>query len=455
MKKIKLLFALLIFCALFFFSCACFFVLRGEINWFHTLLSAKIVLIFLIILVLFILSSNYILNMFEAKLIRSSKDLKRYIKDKIFLNSETAHYVAPLDELKAFEISINKLINKITYSIVELNEKSEGIQNILSSMEQGFIMLDENFCVLLINNKGLEFLNLPENTINDKITAYYRNTIFVDSLNEVKKTKKYISIDIIKEKLVLRFSIAPVANKGFVVLISDVSEIVRLEKIRSDFVANVSHELKTPLTSITGFSELIASGLVKDPEKMIIFNEKINKESKRLIRLVEDLLTLSYVENTKKGEEDYQTEMVDINGIFSYVFDVCSFQMKDKNIKHSIFGELSIFANSDHMHTLILNLVENAVKYNRQNGNIFVHLFSDESGKGFTVADTGIGISQPDVDRIFERFYRVDKARSRATGGTGLGLSISKHIVSLYNGEISVTSSESGTSFRVCFPKGL
>ena len=223
-----------------------------------------------------------------------------------------------------------------------------------------------------------------------------------------------------------------------------------MEQLRREFVANVSHELKTPITAIKGFTELISSGVVTQPEKVAEYLHRIEEEARRMTFLIDDILRLSSLED-KQAEEIY--EKVDLRSLCEDIFISLDPIMTKRNIRHEIFGTAQYFAYPDDMRQLLKNLLENAVKYNRENGSVTVRLSPDAYRCSISVIDTGIGIPMEHQSRIFERFYRVDKGRSRREGGTGLGLSIVKHISAKYGGQITLSSRpEEGTSIRVTLP---
>jgi two-component system phosphate regulon sensor histidine kinase PhoR len=238
---------------------------------------------------------------------------------------------------------------------------------------------------------------------------------------------------------------------GSIVVIQDVTQIRKLEKMRSDFVSNVSHELKTPLTSIKGFVDTLKGGALENKETALRFLEIIDIESDRLYRLINDILLLSEIE-TMEREPD-KTE-VHINEIVDEVVEMLALKASDKNLmlKKRIEGDFYINANADRIKQMFINLVDNAIKYTEV-GEVEVSLEAEGSWIKTTVSDTGIGFDEKYKERLFERFYRVDKGRSRSYGGTGLGLSIVKHIVLLYKGKISVDSTPGkGTRFEILLP---
>lgn len=235
----------------------------------------------------------------------------------------------------------------------------------------------------------------------------------MDHLEQVKTYKELIPfIDVIREQH---------------------EDILKSSRMRQEFTANVSHELKTPLTSISGYSELIANGMVKD-ENAIRFAGEIHRNAQRLISLINDILKLSELDSNK--EIDLALENVDLYEMASNCVVMLAPVAEKRNITFHLDGEKTVVhANKDMMEEIIYNLCDNAIRYNKDNGNVWIEVVN-----GFCVRDDGIGISKENQERIFERFYRVDKSRSKKTGGTGLGLAIVKHIVELHDGTIEVES---------------
>lgn len=228
------------------------------------------------------------------------------------------------------------------------------------------------------------------------------------------------------------------------------NSLEKVETQRSEFIANISHELKTPITSILGFTELMTSGVVTDPIQKAQYLERIGEEGRRMSNLIDDILRLSSLES-KQAEEVW--ERVDLRGLCEDIFRSLEPIMKKRGITGEIFGAAHYYAYPDDMRQLLKNLMENAVKYNRENGRVTVRISPDAYQCVISVVDTGIGIPLEHQSRVFERFYRVDKGRSKREGGTGLGLSIVKHITAKYAGQITLVSRpDEGTSIRVTLP---
>ena len=230
-------------------------------------------------------------------------------------------------------------------------------------------------------------------------------------------------------------------------------ENIKSERIRSEFVANVSHELKTPLTSILGFIETLQDGAAEDPELRTKFLDIVAIETSRLKRLIEDLLVLSDIENKRERGEDKKIFIEkSVKEIVSSISPIA--ESREVTVKVDIDPSMTILGNEDRFKQMMLNLIENAIKYSKINGTVYIFSELLDEGKkiSLTVKDEGIGISKEHIERLFERFYRVDKSRSTKVGGTGLGLSIVKHIASLFEAELKVESEiNKGSSFKVIF----
>lgn len=232
----------------------------------------------------------------------------------------------------------------------------------------------------------------------------------------------------------------------------DITNIKKLEQMRTEFVSNVSHELKTPLTSIRGFIDTLKDGAVNDPEVAGKFLDIIDIEAERLSRLINEILQLSEIESMK---QDRNIEDVFLKPVIDEVFSILQQSAEERKVGlHADIAEsVSIQANKDKIKQLLINLIDNAIKYNIENGSVTVKAEQAGGKVLISVRDTGIGIEKEYLDRIFERFYRVDRGRSSELGGTGLGLSIVKHIVNLYQGRIDVDSDPGkGTEFKIEIP---
>jgi two-component system phosphate regulon sensor histidine kinase PhoR len=366
----------------------------------------------------------------------------------------------PLEKLALFDdISLT-----LRETISDLQSKNATLNSILNSMSGGVIVIDNNRRVILLNNVAETILELKHNSstsdylglnIIEIIRNPTVNNMIIKGFAEKTKVSNNITLHYMKDKIISIFVI-PVelsdkANLGIMIYMEDVSEIRKLEQIRTEFVSNVTHELKTPLTSIMGFVETLKQGAIEDPEVSKKFLDIIDIEAERLYMLIEDVLELSEIESNHSAA-DMQFDSCDIDDVISEVIDVVNGPALKKSIMiHTDIEEgLKVKADKHRVKQLFINLVDNAIKYSDDNGEIFINAFTRNNKVIIKVRDTGIGIAEEHLPRIFERFYRVDKSRTRNTGGTGLGLSIVKHIVQLYNGDLSVNSElGKGTEFTI------
>jgi len=373
----------------------------------------------------------------------------------------------PYEELLPIANRFDLLEMKLKAHLDELMNESNKIKLILDKMREGVIILNKEKDVQLINKSAVKHLGLakfiPEKMdrlsqeidMEKNILFYTRNVELgqaIDHVFETAETTILNSAEGTFTEKALRFYISPVADasgiSGVAIIIRDVTEIIRAENIRSEFVANVSHELKTPITSIKGFAELLANekGTANQYTKVIL------EQSERLLELIDDILLLSEVESKTK---DSNIERINLTDLIQEVIQVETNQMKKKEITVD-FSSAPIYmhANKNTIFELLLNLIDNATKYNNQGGKIEISVIDLDKEIKISVFDNGIGIPKGDINRIFERFYRVDKSRSKKSGGTGLGLSIVKHIVELYKGTVIVESEiGSYTKIVVSLPK--
>lgn len=364
-----------------------------------------------------------------------------------------------IDEIGQLSSAINIMSYRLRETIEELYDRNAKLEAVLKSIVNGVIAFDTNEKILLINDSAMKILNIEKNNIIGKhILDVVRNSKLHDVFESLINTKDYsaknLELNILNKYLKIYTSpiIHPISqeNLGFVVIINDITEIRKLERMRSEFVANVSHELRTPLTSIRGFVETLREGAVDNPKARDKFLEIIDFESERLTRLINDILTLSEIENLKEG---LPLENVALDNEINDILYIMEKAANDKNItliKDLNCSGLAIKANKDRLRQMIINLVDNGIKYTPEGGYVKVSTIELYNEIIINVEDSGIGIAKENIPRLFERFYRVDKSRSRKLGGTGLGLAIVKHIVESMKGDISVESEiGKGTKFTI------
>lgn len=356
------------------------------------------------------------------------------------------------DEIGTLARTFNNMADQLQNKINDGLDKQNKLEAILESMDSGVIAVDNENNIMLINPYSRNLFGLDGDIIGENISEYiidYALLQFIRNIPDIDT--KEIKLFHPQERE-LRVKKAPIISNdgtiGIVISVQDITDIKRLENMRSQFVANVTHELKTPLTSIKGFAETLR--YVEDEQIRNKFLDIINKESERLTRLINDILILSDIESHCKPslEKFNPCEVID------EVIYIVKKQSEQKSIYISFENDFkgSLMGDRDKFYQLCLNLVENSIKYSNDNSKVNI-VTKEVSGKFvLQVIDNGIGIPKSDLPRIFERFYRVDKSRS--TRGTGLGLAIVKHIVKLFNGEIFVESKfGEGTKFTIKIKK--
>ena len=356
------------------------------------------------------------------------------------------------------------MAEKLDMTISEIQDKNTKLQSALTSMNEALVAVDRSYKIILINPVARSLFDIEEPNIYGKhVLEVIKNNKLHDTLKEILDNniigQKEITIDYPKYKILkiytnfIKLDRDPNRIIGVMALIQDVTEVRKLENMRSDFVANVSHELKTPLTSIAGFIETLKNGAIKNEKVRDRFLDIIEIETERLTRLIEDLLSLSAIES---GKLIYSKEQIMINETVEEINLMVGPLIKQKNLNYQTEVESAlppIVGNKDWFKQMIINLIDNAIKYTPEEGLIKLLVYKRYKNLFTVVKDTGIGIPKGDIPRLFERFYRVDKARSRKIGGTGLGLAIVKHIVLAFFGDIRVSSEVGkGTEFVLKIP---
>ncbi|MBE9912448.1 cell wall metabolism sensor histidine kinase WalK [Paenibacillus donghaensis] len=370
------------------------------------------------------------------------------------------------DEIGELAKAINGMADSLQNQLKTIRDNEDLLQSVLDNMTSGILLVAADGRIALINPAAEEMLNVRSGELQgrsfNELKQYYELTKLIkDGITEREIIHEERSV-YRPEETILRLDGVPTLGedqsfKGMLFLLQDVTAIRRLENMRSEFVANVSHELKTPVAAVKGFSETLLGGGVKDEETARSFLKIIYDESERLNRLISDILDLSKIES-KRSPMDYAP--IHLDYFCASIMDTIATVAQKKRITlHSdIPEELFVEADEDKLRQILINLLSNAVSYTPDGGKVELSVRDRQDEEGlekiiFKVSDTGIGIPKKDQPRIFERFYRVDKARSRSSGGTGLGLSIVKHLVELHHGEISVESELGiGTTFTVELP---
>ena len=383
-----------------------------------------------------------------------AKRLSRRIVDP--LNSLDLEH--PLDNDAYEELSpllkrIHRQHVEIQTQLRELREKTDEFMQITGSMREGLVLLDEHGSILSINAAAQALFGADAQCVGGDFLTIERSHE-ISAAIQAAAADGHSEVRAERAGRVYQFDISRTTSDGkflgTVILAFDITEQEFAERNRREFTANVSHELKTPLQGIIGSAELIENGMVK-PEDLPRFVGHIHAEAARLVTLIDDIIRLSQLD---EGDE-LPTEPVDLLTVSQEAAENLHDAAAARNVTVSVTGQPAVIPGVRRLiYEIVYNLCDNAIKYNRDGGRVDVTVAADAGGSSITVADTGIGIAPEHQGRVFERFYRVDKSHSKASGGTGLGLSIVKHAVQYHHGRIELESTPgTGTTIRAIFPK--
>jgi two-component system phosphate regulon sensor histidine kinase PhoR len=395
--------------------------------------------IFLLGIGLTILTAYSIYNKIDNNYKKISKAVSRinngFYGEKLIINDE---------EFRELINNFNGMSEKINKKIETLEFENNSLNAIFRSMKDGVLVIDDDKRIIYNNPVVRNLFNIGDNIREKKISDIIRNYELNKLIELFYEEPKFLTREIEYKEKILYFTVNALrgySNRfrtGAVIIIQDITEIRKLERIRSDFVGNVTHELKTPLTSIKGFIETLKNSENVDIETKKKFYEIIEIEAERLSNLINDMLVLSEIETTKGENSRYNTKKA-----VNEVTELLSHHKEQKKVNLIInHPEEDIYIKGDRnrFKQMLINLIDNGIKYNKEGGFVKVSYYKNDDKLSLLVEDNGIGIEEKDLDRIFERFYRADKSRNRGTGGTGLGLAIVKHIVKSFYGDIKVES---------------
>lgn len=418
---------------------------------------ANIVPILISLFILIILIAFMIASSITKKIIEPIKHMTNSIDDLID-GGVTSTHIDIYEELEPFKNKIIEQKIKLNEFINEIKHERDTIGVITENMKEGFILLNKDKNILSINASGKRMIGNEKFILGEhkNILELTRNPQIVNNIDTSIKENKHIVDDVDTNRYHYRYYYSPVSQNsklvdGLMILIEDITIEKNTEIMRQEFSANVSHELKTPLTTMIGFAEMIKEGLITDEKSIKKYCGMINSEGIRLINLIEDIIRLSKIEEKIDIDDN---SIVNLKDVASEVCNLLMEKAEKSNIKLMLYAEdVSIKGNKNYINELLYNLVDNGIKYNKKDGKIDVNIYKHDNQVYINVSDNGLGIPEEHQDRIFERFYRVDKSRSKETGGTGLGLSIVKHIAELYNGDVELNSKENlGTKITIKFP---
>ncbi|BBD92269.1 two-component system histidine kinase PnpS [Staphylococcus caprae] len=363
-------------------------------------------------------------------------------------------------ETRALFVTTNELARRLQKLNNRQKIQSNRLKTTLENIPSSVLMIDKHGEIVVANHAYYEVFS-PEQIVENKSYIGFLDDSIEKFIIESFRTEKviYDQIEVDINNVHTKYfdvSCVPILSKskkklqGMVVVLHDITNLQKLENLRREFVANVSHELKTPITSIKGFAETLIEGAKNDEQSLEMFLNIILKESNRIESLVMDLLDLSHIEQ----QNEIETSYMNLSELAYNTIDNLQTQATNKNIeiKSEIEKDVIIEAHENKVAQVITNLLSNAINYSLEDSKVIVRVYREGKKVNLEIQDFGIGISAKDQKHIFERFYRVDKARSRDSGGTGLGLSITKHIVEAHNGRISVSSKPGeGSTFKVTF----
>ena len=406
-------------------------------------LNGIYIFIMLILLIITILLIRYTLSL--RTYLKEFMKVSRDISNKQFDSKVRGRMSGEIGE---FAKNFNYMIDTINFTIRDITDKNTQLKSIMQSVSHGILAIDTRGKILLINDLAKKMVEGDSYVTAEgkNIRQFIKNELILESvLHNMCSEHSTIIQKNIKNDIIYKIKIDPVhfedtdAVIGFIINIENITEYAKLENMRKEFVANVSHELKTPITSIQGFIETLKMTDNLDEDTKNRFLTIIENEATRLTRLIDDILLLSTIENKTKKK----VEKVDLFEVFEEVHEVINYIAKKKNIKVKYDFEnkdIDLWEYSGYIRQILLNIISNAIKYTGENGKVSIKQYIKSEKVFIEVKDNGIGIPEEDIERIFERFYRVDKARSRSVGGTGLGLAITKHMVKALNGNIRVES---------------
>jgi two-component system phosphate regulon sensor histidine kinase PhoR len=363
------------------------------------------------------------------------------------------------DAFNSMSLQLAARVDELQRKSRQLEENSERLRTVLGGMIEGVIAIDNAEKILFANKAARLLVDFRGgNAVGRRVWDVVHHAAMCDVIREALAGKEQQSavIELSRPAAVVNVLATRLPGRpcpGVVLVLHDVTELRRLENLRREFVSNVSHELKTPLTSIQAFTETLLSGAIDDPEHNRRFVKRIEEQSDRLYALILDLLRLARIES---GQDVFEVTSLPVGEIIDDCVEEHSALAESKGVALVVerpHFEIRVRADAEGLRTILDNLVDNGVKYTPAGGRVTVRWTGEDDSAVIQVEDTGVGISEDQQSRIFERFYRVDKARSRELGGTGLGLSIVKHLVQVFDGSVDVDSQLGrGSTFSIRMP---
>lgn len=381
---------------------------------------------------------------------RLSKQIVRPLNE---LNLDDPQLSSEYRELQPLTERIRSQKQQLEFQSSKLRRKQEEFNAAADNMSEGLVLLNRQGTILSINRAAARLLSASEFCVGKDIRVLNHSLVLQELLQQARSGCHADAVIQTGDQS-YQFSASPVCSgeetTGIALLILDITQRQKAEQMRREFTANVSHELKTPLHAISGYAELMKDGIAR-PEDIPLFSGRIYTETQRMISLIDDIISLSRLD---EGEGTLRREKTDLYCLAEGVMHTLRPQAEAAGISLTLRGTSAVLLGIPQLlNGILFNLIDNAIKYNRPNGSVSVEIVPQTGEIILTVSDTGIGIPEEHLERVFERFYRVDKSRSKQAGGTGLGLSIVKHAAKLHNASIDLRSTpDTGTAVTLRFP---
>lgn len=419
-------------------------------------LVVQLVSTIVLALLLVLLTSKWI-----NRITNSMNEMEKVVNDLTHFDYEARYSGHSYEEIDELGYSMNELAENLEQQEIEIKTSDERIYGLINHLIIGVMLLDEERRIQVVNPVMNELLGINlYGKITHLYTDYIKSAELIELIEAAYERKCLMNSEVrlyFPEEKRLDVNVVPIPGReqgelNYIVLLYDLTEIRRLENIRTDFAANVSHELRTPITALKGFSETLLDGAMDDKEVLTEFLEIMLIESTRLDSMVQDILKLSQLEQRQTSLSE---ECVNVGEVVEDIFQILQQKIELKEMTCYIEQEepVLIYTNHDQFKQMLMNLLANAIAYTPERGKVVVVIRKENEKVNIQVIDNGIGIPEKDQGRIFERFYRVDKARSRNSGGTGLGLSIVKWLIESMDGQIELYSKvDEGTTFNIILP---
>ena len=386
---------------------------------------------------------------------RDAREMRRRVEGLLRDGRSDRPFVSERDEMSALASSLEVAARQVRVVVETSQRQSSRLEAILGSMVEGVVAVDPLMRITFLNRAFAELngVSLPIEP-GVPLVQLVRDHALLEMFTSVLSTGERVQKRLVIAARTFEVQTAPLSgdpHRGAIAMLYDITEIERLERVRKDFVANVSHELRTPLAAVCGYAETLLEGGLEDRENSRKFADIILSKARQLTNIVSDLLILSSLESGKAAVAQPISLRESIESAVRSVDPVA--RTRGVNLKYGEFEDVRVLAHEVRLEQVWVNLIDNAVKFNRPDGEVAIEVCRDSERVLVKVRDNGVGIPSRDLPRIFERFYRVDKARSRATGGTGLGLAIVKHAVEQMGGSVWVESRlGQGSVFTVALP---